>query len=398
MEKDTPETSALKEPEVRDVRDAIAIDRENRALIKENEELKRLTAGGPSLAAALMELPNDVEKDKEHSHYKYKYATADAVFGAVRKVLAKEGLAVWMQQVSFELEEILRTVTNKKTGEVEANGVHRLYAKVTFEFAITPDGKRPADGEGELFFLMDEILGVQSFMKIRTLALKYWLRTKGLISTGEGDADESDHFDKNEKPGAEKTQQPKEKSTGKWTLDDKTFKYEESGNFLSEADAQRELTSKLLKDLGPKADSKRASAIYLANLDLIKTLTKHGQKTLEGRHTAALKRLESGTGPAAETSGSVQARWKLNQDSLVFEPVGTYATADGPEKQTALFAELKKVLEKGKDPVKIHQCFMANEENIKGVLTETQQDELFVALDKVVVPPQEEGKKDNEVF
>ena len=119
------------------------------------------------------------EKDALNAFHKYKYASADSVYAAVREDIAQQGLAPWQDELS--LETFTATENDKGKGSPLGGGDVR-------------DGVDPERGEAD----RDPASASrssrtspdpQSMGAIRTYALKYWLRGKLLISTGEGDLD-----------------------------------------------------------------------------------------------------------------------------------------------------------------------------------------------------------------
>ena len=132
----------------------------------------------PGVAEAMFKMSGTVEKDALNAFHKYKYASADSVYAAVREDIAQQGLAPWQDELSLETF----TTENDKGKKV-------LWAQVMYEMALTPNGEKPP-GPGERVTIFADVTGPQSMGAIRTYALKYWLRGKLLISTGEGDLDE----------------------------------------------------------------------------------------------------------------------------------------------------------------------------------------------------------------
>ena len=126
------------------------------------------------LAEALAGMDGHAKRDCRNQHGGYDYASADSIFACVRLPLAKVGLAIWQQQVELEFIDV------PGKGDKPSR-----WMKATYEFALTPDGQAPAEGEAERVTVGCQLLGAQSFGAIRTYALKYWLRGKCLISTGD---------------------------------------------------------------------------------------------------------------------------------------------------------------------------------------------------------------------
>ena len=122
------------------------------------------------VAAAMAEVPDPIPRDSTNAFAKYDYASADAVFRAVRPVLAKHGLSVRQQEQSFELLE------REKSTQV----------KITYAISF-----ESADGCGtpDVRTQTDQMKGAQTLQAVATYALKYWLRSRLLLNTGDPDTD-----------------------------------------------------------------------------------------------------------------------------------------------------------------------------------------------------------------
>ena len=226
----------------------------------------------PSLAKAMLEMPVSIEKDQENSFAHYQYSSADAVFANIRTQLAKQGLAPWQQEISMEVIE--QTKQNKDGTERRSR-----WLKAKYQMALTPDGQAPMDNielEGEIVTVMCEFTTAQAFAAIRTYALKYWLRGKLLLATGEFDADMlGNPLDIVPRP--EKA--PEKKPDGKWTIDRETFHCLRTGSFTSTIDSNRDLMRVLQRALSSEAID-IALKIATLNLELIEELPKAGQDVL----------------------------------------------------------------------------------------------------------------------
>lgn len=118
-----------------------------------------------------------VPKNGYNAFAKYKYATADDVFTAVRTVMATHGLSVRCQEVEDSLNIKERGVEGKET----------MWMGVKFDLAFDLAGvgqERP-----ERRTIMVPVTGPQSFQASTTYAIKYWLRGRFLLDTGEEDVD-----------------------------------------------------------------------------------------------------------------------------------------------------------------------------------------------------------------
>ena len=112
-----------------------------------------------------------VPKRAQNKHGGYFYATADDVYDSVRKILAKAGLVPKSTQTDCQIEHV---------GEGKDR---KTWLRIDFALKFlgeeTPDEKT----------IMLQFFGPQSFQAASTYALKYWLRDRLLLSTGEGDLD-----------------------------------------------------------------------------------------------------------------------------------------------------------------------------------------------------------------
>ena len=122
------------------------------------------------VAAAMAEVPDPIPRDSRNQYASYDYASADAVFRAVRPVLAKHGLSVRQQEQSFEL------LDREKSTQVKVQ-----YA-ISFE---CPEGCGTPDVRTQT----DQMKGAQTLQAVATYALKYWLRSRLLLNTGDPDTD-----------------------------------------------------------------------------------------------------------------------------------------------------------------------------------------------------------------
>ena len=130
----------------------------------------------PGLCKAILECPRSIPKDSRNYHAKYDYASADAVFQSVAKPLAEAGLATWINEVSVDVVEGKKGADGKEGPK---------WVKTTYEIALTPGGLAPPDGKAERVTVMAQLLSAQTLQAVRTYAIKYFLRTKLLLATGE---------------------------------------------------------------------------------------------------------------------------------------------------------------------------------------------------------------------
>ena len=125
------------------------------------------------LAEAIADIRGAVEKDAHNKHHDYDYATADAIYLAVRDGLAKAGLTIYQQEVSREFID--------HTGG--RGGTQRwLIAEYDLGFqtsiALAPHVL-------ERVTAVIHVATPQSFAAVRTYALKWWIRGKCLLATGD---------------------------------------------------------------------------------------------------------------------------------------------------------------------------------------------------------------------
>ena len=137
------------------------------------EEVKDITARNP-VAGMILDTAGTIEKDERNDFAEYDYASADAIYSHVREEIASKGYSVWMNEISFDVLE----------GEKK-----KQWLKVSYEIGLTADGGRPDDKELERITILAQYAGVQTCQAVRTYALKYFLRGRFLLPTGEKDAD-----------------------------------------------------------------------------------------------------------------------------------------------------------------------------------------------------------------
>ena len=114
----------------------------------------------------------EIHKDATNKYAGYNYASADSVFEKLRKLMGKNNLVVSVNEVDFNMHG-------------EGNKPHaRVVFDITLAHALTGEITSP-----ERITVQSQYTGPQSVQAIRTYALKYWLRAKFLLSTGETDID-----------------------------------------------------------------------------------------------------------------------------------------------------------------------------------------------------------------
>lgn len=137
------------------------------------------------LAKAIAEMEDAVAFDRRNNHAGYDYASADAIYAHARNALAKHGLTVWMQQVSWKAGD---TINDK--------GHHWIWAEfdVGFQTSILHP---PPKNVLERVTVCALMTGPQVCAAIRTYAQKYFVRGKCMLATG----DLSEELDAEPLPG-----------------------------------------------------------------------------------------------------------------------------------------------------------------------------------------------------
>lgn len=133
------------------------------------------THGPEDLADRLsnaMAIIGKVTYDSRNKHGGYPYASADAVYGDIRGILAEQGLVP------------SATVLDSGISEVSGKGKGKLW--IEMKVALSWQG---FDHKPEIRMQGGWLTGSQSYGSILTYAIKYWLRDVLLIPTGELDAD-----------------------------------------------------------------------------------------------------------------------------------------------------------------------------------------------------------------
>ncbi len=132
-----------------------------------------------ALMAFLMGSIEKVDKDMRNSYKGYDYASADAVFAAVRVAMADLKLHLVTQELSFKIHDF--GTDDKPSRHIEL----KVYIGIT-DGSVVPL---------ELITVMGPYTAPQSIQALRTYAVKYWLRTKLLLPTGESDLDEAKNLE-----------------------------------------------------------------------------------------------------------------------------------------------------------------------------------------------------------
>ena len=130
--------------------------------MSDNERLTTLTEG-------LSEAGSTVAKDLRNDHAGYEYASADAIYKHVRDPLLATGLLPYQTELSKIWHE---------RGSA-------WWLEVEYGLALTTGGVPPAHDGLERVTVLVRVMGSQSLGAARTYALKYWLRGKLLLATGD---------------------------------------------------------------------------------------------------------------------------------------------------------------------------------------------------------------------
>lgn len=128
-------------------------------------------------AANLISSISAIKKDAENQFQKYRYASVDAVFEAVRGAIGAAGLVVWCHEEAFEI--------HRPDGESKA----KPWAFAAYRLALAPVGDPPDWERAERITIPLQLVGPQSAQAARSYAIKYWLRGKLLLPTGDQDLD-----------------------------------------------------------------------------------------------------------------------------------------------------------------------------------------------------------------
>ena len=329
--------------------------------------------GLAKLIPAIQELPPAAPKDAKNKFAGYDYASVDSLYAAVGKVFRKSGLAVYAQELKTDFDTRELDVTNKQ-GEVTGKKYVTM-ARVTFGLAITPGGVAPQRLETlERFTVAGQITGIQTFGSLRSYAVKYWLRAKFMLVTGEVDMDEQAPQGSAKAPAETKAATPKEKkeSTGQWILDQKTLAFTQTGEFPTELDGQRAFMQAVQTATPASCNVVRALRIFTANEELINALPPKGKEALNKRKTSFEKR------KAATAKKEPIGEWIKNEAGK-YESSGKWKSEDS--KNAALVALLEKDLSPDADSETANKIFLANEELIRA-LPEEMEGAIYKLIDQ----------------
>lgn len=114
-----------------------------------------------------------LKKDDKNQHGGYSYVSVDDVKDLVRPMLASEGLHLHMTEMNYELLSV-----QSKSGSVSS-------AKITYSMVL-----RHVSGmatEAEIITIVLPYTGAQTAGAARSYAVKEWLKSSMMVSTGEKD-------------------------------------------------------------------------------------------------------------------------------------------------------------------------------------------------------------------
>ncbi len=127
----------------------------------------------PELAKAMAAVMADIPKikfDARNNHQNYSYASVDAIFAAVRPVMAKHGVSLHMTEAGYEFNGDFLVV------DYDGHFVH--------EGGCSPVIKQRA--------IVRTSMGSQAYGAAQSYAGKMLLRRAFLLETGDGDSDASE--------------------------------------------------------------------------------------------------------------------------------------------------------------------------------------------------------------
>lgn len=145
---------------------------------------QRDLADGSKLAAAVSAVMSDVrrlEKADNNAFAKYRFTSVDDYKDHLRPLLAKNGLAVSMTQFNFERFK----VEAKKSGDGDT-----LHCEYAFELWLEHVSGEAGSPEKSTVCL--PYVGAQTSGQARSYAIKEWLKSKFLASSGDV-AEDADH-------------------------------------------------------------------------------------------------------------------------------------------------------------------------------------------------------------
>lgn len=130
--------------------------------------------------AAVMAKVKRLKKADNNAFAKYRYTSVDDFKDALRPILSECGLSISMQEMSFEVHEA--------KGEKD-----KVSLLARFSFSLTLEHISGEKSEPEFISMMLPFVGAQTTGAARSYAMKEWLKSRFLASSGDSeDADEHD--------------------------------------------------------------------------------------------------------------------------------------------------------------------------------------------------------------
>ena len=238
------------------------------------------------IARAMLAMNGMVKHDGENnsvSSDSYSYASADAVYLHIRDALANEGLFPWQSEIESKVVE------GKK-------GSTYPWWMVTYEIGLAYDeNNRPE--VVETVTAMALLRNAQALQAVRTFALKYYLKGKLLLGTGDKDTDATNdtrpspepqtrgRTQSKQKPAASSRRTSTRKPKAVWKLDEAQV-YQVEGKFKDKMESAKALTERLIEDFAPVDGGHSASrkaelqVIFHQNIATIKKLPQRGSKLI----------------------------------------------------------------------------------------------------------------------
>lgn len=204
----------------------------------------------PNLTKAVSLVMKEVHRlgAKDHNKFQdYNYTSVDDYKDHIRPLLAMHGLAIRTQQIAFSLEEL-----------TDKHGKMSVVARYDLQFALAHNSGEVEEPENVSIIL--PFIGAQTTGQARSYALKEWLKSKFLATSGNKGEDPDEH-----------EQQEYTKTTPIRLPNDVTNK-----NNTSYAASNRDYAI-LVDDLQKQSTPEATSKWFADNQAKIKKLTNGGQ-------------------------------------------------------------------------------------------------------------------------
>ena len=286
----------------------VKVDTETGEILSEEKTLGLLdptpqTTG--RIARAMLAMEGMVKHDRENnsvSSDSYSYASADAVYLHIRDALANEGLFPWQSEIESKIVE------GKK-------GSTYPWLTVTYEIGLAYDeNKRPE--VVEIITAMALLRNAQALQAVRTFALKYYLKGKLLLGTGEKDTDATNDTPpapeprtrtrSEQKPATSSRSTSTRKPKAAWELDGSQV-YQVEGKFKNKIESAKALTERLIEDFASvdgghgAARKSELQVIFHQNIATIKKLPERGRNLILAKaKKLGLKTLEEMRGETGD--------------------------------------------------------------------------------------------------